>query len=231
MAKRVLVFTGGDRVDPAVIDVDALRADFVIAADSGVDLARSANVVPDVVIGDFDSASAKSVEWARRQGSKLDSHPKDKDQTDFEMALRLAANQEADEIVVIGGGGRRVDHLLANLTALALALALPAQAATRVRAVIGEARLDVVGPLAPLDAAGEPGQLLSLIPIGGDAEGVRTTGLRFPLSSETLAAGTSRGMSNEFTSTRCTVVLTRGTLLAIFPTPFESPTPHERSQR
>ena len=49
---------------------------------------------------------------------------------------------------------------------------------------------------------GEEGELVSLLPVGGPAEGVTAQGLRYPLSDETLAAGSSRGVSNASSASR-----------------------------
>ena len=71
-------------------------------------------------------------------------------------------------------------------------------------------------PAAPTVKA-RPGELLSLIPIGGPAEGVRTSGLRYPLDGEPLLAGSSRGVSNEVLATLAEVSLEAGSLLIVRP--------------
>ena len=71
---------------------------------------------------------------------------------------------------------------------------------------------------------GEPGDLCTLLPIGGAAVGVRTKGLRFPLDHETLEPGSTRGVSNEFLAIRATVSLDAGTLVAILPRREGTPT-------
>ncbi len=94
--------------------------------------------------------------------------------------------------MVIGGHGGRVDHFVANL----LLLASPSLAALRVEARLGDAWVVVVRDHA--DLHGEVGDLCSLLPLGGVAHGVVTRGLRFPLRSEDLEPGSTRGVSNVF---------------------------------
>ena len=77
------------------------------------------------------------------------------------------------------------------------------------------ARLTVIRTRAEL--RGEPGSLLSLLPLAGPARGIRTEGLRYPLRDEELAPGTTRGVSNEFLGTSAAVSLTDGVLLAVQP--------------
>jgi thiamine pyrophosphokinase len=62
---------------------------------------------------------------------------------------------------------------------------------------------------------GQPGELVSLLPVGGDAEGVQTSGLAWPLKGETLRFGFSRGVSNEMTSSQARIEVESGTLLVI----------------
>ncbi|HEX5579393.1 MAG TPA: thiamine diphosphokinase, partial [Candidatus Limnocylindria bacterium] len=61
----------------------------------------------------------------------------------------------------------------------------------------------------------ERGGLVTLLPVGGDAEGVRTAGLRYPLAGETLSIGRSRGLSNVVDEAPASASLQRGTLLVI----------------
>ena len=96
-------------------------------------------------------------------------------------------------IVVVGGGGGRLDHLLANL----LLLASPAWAGIEIEARFG-ARVHRRRTVArrPPRSTGEPGSLVTLLPVGGAARGIVTDGLEYPLAHEELEPGTSRGVSN-----------------------------------
>ena len=69
---------------------------------------------------------------------------------------------------------------------------------------------------------GRPGDLLTLLPLGGDATGVNTSGLRWPLNDATLRFGSTRGLSNEFLESVAEVRVGIGLVLAIHTTP--SPT-------
>ena len=210
MQPSVIVFTGGEPVDPAV--AARLPADaFVIAADSGVDHAVAAGRHVDLAIGDFDSVSPAALQLVADAGARVERHPAAKDQTDIELALRAAAAEGAARIVMVGGAGGRLDHLLANL----LVLSSSRLAGISIEALIGDARIYVVHDRVELD--GSPGELVSLLPVGGRATGVRTTGLLYPLDGEDLVAGSSRGVSNELVAPLATVGLTGGTLLVIKP--------------
>ena len=112
---------------------------------------------------------------------------------------------------MVGGGGGRLDHLLGELSLLAS----DAYAAIEVDAVLGRATINVVRRKRSL--AGRPGELVSLLPLHGPAVGVRTEGLVYPLHGETLAPGSSRGISNVFAEPEARVSLEGGVLLAVRP--------------
>lgn len=98
-----LIITGGE--GPNYIPV-SLDYDFVIASDSGYDKAKELNIVPDLVLGDMDSTNY--LEEIKDSGALF--YPRDKDYSDTELAIK---HIESDEYILIGGGGGRIDHLLA----------------------------------------------------------------------------------------------------------------------
>src|SRR4051794_33163270 len=168
----VIVVAQGDDV-PATVR-DRLPADaLVVAADSGVDLAHRLGLHVDVAVGDFDSVSAAGLERAAAEGARIERHPEAKDKTDLELALDEACALGAGDVVVVGGAGGRLDHLLAG----ALLLASPRYEALCITAHLGAARMHVVRPSQPRTVEGTAGALVTLLPVGGGARGVRTDGL------------------------------------------------------
>jgi thiamine pyrophosphokinase len=205
-----LVFAGGDRPPAEVLHgLDAV--DVVIAADSGLDHALALGCRVDVVVGDLDSVTADALTRARDAGARVEQHPAEKDATDLELALGAARAHGVDRIVVIGGGGGRVDHFLAN----ALALTVPELADVRIEARFGNADAVVIRTTATLEGAA--GDIVSLIAVGGPARGIETEGLRYPLRGEDLHPGSTRGVSNELLGIEARVSVARGTLLAVLP--------------
>lgn len=209
-----LVFAGGDPPPSAVV-AHLPAVALVVAADSGLDHATALGRLVDLVVGDLDSVNLELLAAAQARGATVETHPREKDHTDLELALDAAVARGARQVTLVGGHGGRLDHLLANLTVLAS----PRFAAARLDAWIGNAYAVVVRDDEVL--GGPPGSLLSLLPLGGPARGVRTTGLRYPLHDEDLDAGTTRGVSNEFTGPSARIQIRAGTLLAIRPHALE----------
>ncbi len=208
--QTALVLAGGDGAPAAA----ALRRDeptWVIAADSGLDLALALGLRVDVAVGDFDSASPAALTRAEADGARIERHPADKDATDLELALDRALELGARRVVVAGGDGGRLDHLLAE----ALLLGASRYSALELDAVLGPARAHVVRRERIL--VGSTGELVSLLPLHGPAEGIVTEGLQYPLRGETLLPGSTRGVSNVLTEPKARVSLSSGVLLAVFP--------------
>jgi thiamine pyrophosphokinase len=209
-ASVALVFAGGDPVDAAV----AARlpdAGLIVAADSGVEHALALGRDVDLVVGDFDSADPAAVDAAVFGGAEVRRYPAEKDQSDLELAVRAARDSGATQVIVVGGCGGRLDHLLAN----ALLLASAAFDDIDVEALLDDSHITVIRRDAHL--TGAPGDVCSLLAAGGPARGIRTTGLRYPLNHEDLLPGSTRGLSNELSQLVATISLEQGTLLAVQP--------------
>ena len=205
-----VVLAGGDPVDPADHSLVPTGA-FVVAADSGLDSALVLGIHVDLVVGDMDSVSAVALRQAEAAGTRIERHPADKDATDLELALDAALEAGAEEIIILGGHGGRLDHLLGN----ALLLASPRYAAPNIKWQIGSATVTPCRPGRTAHIAGAPGDQVSLLPIGGPATTVVTTGLTWPLTAEDLLLGSTRGISNEMAGPTATVELGSGVLLII----------------
>lgn len=204
------VVVAGSRLD-GPLDPSMLRsADLLVAADSGADALLALALRPHVLVGDLDSISPDARDALRAAGVEVVELAVAKDETDTEVALRLAVNRGADRIVVCGGlGGPRLDHLVALLQLLTA----PWLAGRDVRLV--DRWHEVF--LARGDAAieGRPGDLVSLLALTPEVEDVRTEGLAYPLRGESLYQWAGRGVSNELLGERARVTHGRGELLVI----------------
>lgn len=209
MPSTVLVFSGGQPL--TAVQIARLPvADVVIAADSGVDRAHESGCRVDIAVGDFDSVTDAGLAKVEAAGGRVVAHPEAKNETDLELALLEAASLDPDRIVVTAVEGGRPDHHLATL----LLLADRRFRHTRVEALVGDtATFTVVHTRLEFD--GVIDDLVSLLPIGGDAAGVETSGLRYPLRGETLAASSPRGMSNLLSSPHASVAVRDGTVMVI----------------
>ncbi len=200
----VWIFAGGDDLPPETA-ADLPDDAYVIAADSGLDLAARLGVTVDRLVGDLDSVSPEVLE--RFPDLAIDRYPVDKDATDLELAIRTARNLGADRIVVIGGHGGRLDHHLANAGLLGTQNGIDVEwrSGTETLHRVNE-RLSLHVPV---------GTTVSLLPVGGPASGIATTGLQWELSNDTLQPGSTRGVSNVAVAEQVTISVQSGNLVAI----------------
>jgi thiamine pyrophosphokinase len=207
---HVVIFAGGT-YQPGTASQKALAsADMLIAADSGAETALRLGHVPACIVGDFDSLDNQFVEQARSRGSRIISAAVEKDETDTELAVQLAIEQGATQITLLGAlGGQRFDHTIANVLLLAGFDTVPIQI------IDGPSTCWLLRGPGHTTIHGQTGDLLSLLPLTGDASGIRTQGLYYPLNGETLRFGKPRGVSNELTGTQARVSLESGLLLVI----------------
>lgn len=162
------------------------------------------------MLGDFDSLQPALRRRLEEQGVALERHPRDKDRTDAELALRWCAGQGLSEVTLAGiWSGDRLDHVVANITLLRLGRAL----SLALTLIHGRQSLLLVDDERRLP--GSKGGLLSLVPLDAPALVSLTGGVRWQLRWEPLEAGTSRGVSNELTGGQVEVVAHRGSLLVV----------------
>ena len=207
---HVLIFAGGTLREGPALEMALAQGELVIAADSGAEMALALGDVPAFVVGDFDSLTEETRAELERLGSQVVDAPVEKNETDTELAINVALEQEASRITLIGAlGGERFDHSIANILLLAAFTSPPMEI------VDGNQRAWLLhGPGETL-IDGKAGDLLSLFPLTGSASGVYTEGLYYPLRTETLHFGRPRGISNVLLDTQARVKLDEGTLLVI----------------
>jgi len=211
MPHKTIIFANGD--PPTANDIARCwrPGDRIVAADGGARHALALGLTPQIVVGDMDSVDEETRRQLDRQKCRLVRHPAEKDETDLELALLLAADEGAAEIFILGALGGRLDQLLANV----LLLTLPQLDGLSVRLITDNQQAFVVRGGEQTAVAGQVGDTLSLIPLIGDAQGVYTQGLKWPLTGDTLRAGPARGVSNVIVAAPAHVQLARGLLLVV----------------
>ena len=204
-----LIFANGKIEDLSWVESYLETAAPVIAADGGVRHLLALGKRPDILVGDLDSLPA---ELASLSGPDVEvlQVPADKDETDLEMALLLARQRyPGSDLLVFGAFGGRLDHTLANVSLLAH----PELIGRSVKLVDDRATAWLVGSGSTIN--GRAGDIVSLLPLGGDVRVAETRGLRWPLIDERLYLGRSRGISNEMMADQAQIKVSDGTLLCV----------------
>ncbi len=206
---RCIIFVNGEFHHP-----DAARSlirpdDYVIAVNGGTVHALRIGVMPDVIIGDLDSLGEAEHVRLRDANTTIQRFSSRKDETDLELGLRHALERGATEILLLAAIGGRMDQSLANL----LLLTLPELQGVAVRIVEGRQRAFLIRDYAVIH--GNPGDMVSILPLSGDAIGVRNTGFEWPLHGETLPLGTSRGVSNVMRERKAEIRVQKGMMVCV----------------
>ncbi len=209
---HALIFANGDLNDGLAVRAALSHAPdpLIVAADGGARHALALGLRPHLVIGDFDSLSQTELQHLIDLGAEIQRHSAHKDETDLELALLSTAARVDGSIFVIGAVGDRLDQTLGNV----YLLALPELRGRDVRLLSGRQTTRLAYP-GKVQIDGQPGDTLSLLPLGGDVEGITTENLEYPLRNETLRFGPARGVSNVLTSHSACVQFKQGILLLI----------------
>jgi len=207
--QRIIIFANGDLPDINKARNLLLADDFIICADGGTRHALALNLTPNLVIGDMDSI--QNDQWQRLQalGVAVELFPRDKNETDLELAINRAIELEPREIVIVAALGGRLDQTIGNI-----ALLTDLQLATfNVR--LDDGVEEMLFCRNQVQVQGRSGDIVSLIPWGNPVRGVQTQGLKWILDNETLYPEKTRGISNEILSELASVKISSGNLLII----------------
>ena len=206
---KVVIALGGELAAGPRIKAALNCADIVIAADGGAASLDSIGFTPNVLVGDLDSIPEARLEELQRTIPEILRHPTRKDATDAELALDEALARGATEITVVGAlGGPRTDHELANV----LLLAAPQIRHRDVRLLAELFEAWAVFNSQRVFAA-EPGDTVSLLPVGDTVADVSTRGLEWKLDRATLTLGSTYTISNAATSSQVSVSVETGTVI------------------
>ncbi len=206
-SKRIIIFANGDLPDLEKARALLHEDDFIIAADGGTRHALALGLTPNVIVGDLDSLPS-NFEPSTFNG-EIVLYPKDKNETDLELAIQHALTLDPQEIIILAALGGRLDQTLGNIALI-----------SDLRPLTFDLRLDdgleeVFFCYEHSQIHGASGDTVSLIPWQGEVTGIVTTGLKWPLQNETLYPNKTRGISNEMTSETATVQIKSGLLLIV----------------
>ena len=207
---RAVVFINGV-IDDYAVCAHWLRAeDYVVAADGGAHHALALGCRLNAVVGDLDSLDPELAERLAETGVELVRYPVTKNQTDLELAIEFALQQDVEEVLLLGAVGGRLDQTLANLLILA-----QREWPVQLTLIEGNQSAQLLRPGKTLTLQARPGDTVSVLPLSDTVTGITYTGMRYPLVNATLHLGSTRGISNEVATTPATATITTGRLLII----------------
>ena len=211
--KHILIISGGS------IDADFTRRylaertyDMIISADSGMEFCRKTGILPDLILGDFDSASSRTLDFFKEEcPDRIEAFPAEKDWTDTELALMRALDAGADQITILGATGTRLDHVAGNIHLLKKAL----DAGVLAFLVDKNNRIRMTdGPVKLLKKT-QFGKYVSLLPFSSRVTGLTLRGFAYGLEDFDLSWGRTLGISNEIQEEEALITFREGILLVM----------------
>lgn len=211
MGRMVFVVSNGVIADAGFLEGRIRRAGdpVIICTDGAVEVMRSLDRVPDLIVGDMDSVDGATLAYFEGKGSRIIRYPANKDETDTQIALERAFEMDPEGIRIFGALGGRIDHALANISLLVMC----AKRGVDARIVDEACELFVVD--GPCVVEGREGETVSLLPLSTDVRGITLEGFEYPLSGAAMEIGVPYGISNRLTGERGVISVEEGCLLVI----------------
>ena len=207
---EVVIIANGEINDLQYIQ-KIIQDKYIICADGAAKYLRQINMVPDLLVGDFDSISSDDLLWMKSKKVNYEKFPPRKDQTDTELALEYAFKilPKPKSIIIAGGLGSRWDHSLANIMLLNNILD------QGIEGKIISDNDEIILTETNISINGEIGELLSIIPLTSVVKGITLEGLEYPLQNRDITISSTVGISNVFTANVAKIFIEKGRLLII----------------
>lgn len=206
-----LIVTGGTNNKNFIKKhLESNKYDIIIAVDKGLETLDALKIEPNYIVGDFDSINKEIFEkykWLKDQIIKLNP---EKDLTDTHSGIDLAIKLKSTSIVILGAIGTRIDHTIANIHILKIAM--EKNITTKIIDEKNEITLINKNTVLKKD---QNYKYISLIPLTTEVKKVTLKGLKYPLYEQNLYIGDSLGISNEQIEPKAEIKLGEGILILI----------------
>lgn len=207
-----LIVTGGN-VNTELLKkiLEENKFETIIAADKGLEALNKINVMPNYIIGDFDSVNKTTLNQYENKNIEITYLKPEKDFTDTHMAIKLAIEKRAKHITIIGATGTRMDHTLANIHALNEAL----QNNVPTEIINENNRIMLINKKAKL-IKNTNYKYVSIIPLTTKITGVTLEGFKYNIENATINLGESIGVSNEQIEQEALIEIKEGIAILIY---------------
>lgn len=209
---NTLIISGGT-IFPSFLEsyLATYSYDVLIAVDKGLEVIESLHLIHDHIVGDFDSVNTNFLQkYQHNEKVIIHSFNPEKDYTDTDIALNLALDLGSSDIVILGAIGTRLDHTIANIHLLMLAL--DKQVSCKI--VNENNQIQLVNSCMILKK-NSYWTYASIIPLTSQVKGITLQGFKYPLFNDTLSIGKSLGISNEILADTAKISITDGILILI----------------
>ena len=212
MSKRIIIISGGELNEEFVLSIlEKEENQYVIGVDRGMEFLCRHQILPNYIVGDFDSVKKEIGDYYRNETNvPIREFNPVKDASDTEIAIRLAMTLGAKEILILGATGGRIDHLWANVQSLAI----PFKAGIDAVIMDTQNKIRLIGGGETHLKKGETyGPYFSVFPLGEEVYGFSIKGAKYPLDNHTLIPYDSLCVSNQFQEDEVTISFMKGIVI------------------
>lgn len=207
---KIIILSGGVKPSYKLLIKEINNCDLIICADSGANCLYRYNIIPDYLIGDFDSIDEQILKFFVEKQVIIERYPKEKDSTDTEIAFKKAVSLGASEIIFLGCTGGRIDHTLGNLGLLKKCLDLKIDAY-----LVDDQNIIFINDK-PLVISGTAGESFSIQAFGGAVKNLNIKNAKYELSNYDLYFGDPLTVSNEFIGKNVSIEFDNGIILILY---------------
>lgn len=206
------IISGGKPPSEKLLKNYIRKVDFIIAADKGCECLYKYNIIPDLLLGDFDSVNKDILENAKLQIKEILEFPPEKDYTDTEIAIMEALKRGAEKIYLFGATGSRMDHALGNI-----GLLLTAKKNGIILEIIDDNNRIYLGQN-KMTVMGKCGETISFHALSDKVANLEIKGGKYKLESYDMNLLDPRAICNEFVDAPIEISYDTGELLVIYST-------------
>ena len=210
---KTLIVTGGYIEKEFLLrTINETKFDTIIAVDNGLKILDEVKIKPNYIVGDFDTVDNKILDLYKKDISiKIHKYNPIKDNTDTDIAIRLAVKLKSTQIIIIGAIGTRIDHVLGNIQVLKYAMDNEVDC----KIIDENNEIQLINKTRILEKKGINKKYISLIPLTEKVENINLKGFKYELENGTLTIGSSLGISNEIIKEDARIQFDNGILIMI----------------
>lgn len=209
---KIVIFAGGNLDERfCMVFLERESYDKIIAVDRGLEFLHRNSIMPALIVGDFDSLADGILDDYIEQHIPVRRFIPEKDATDMEIGVRCALEMGADEIIILGGTGSRLDHVLGNIQTMMI----PLKQGVETYMLDANNRIRLLGHSVSIEKKNTKGTYVSFLPLTTTVEGLTLKGFKYPLYNYTLTSDNSLGVSNEFVDECAQIMFDKGILIMI----------------
>lgn len=205
--KTALIIGNGNETEKRIIE--NIHYDYIICADGGLERAKKYGIVPDIIIGDFDSVDLSVLKQYESNNIPIEKFPIEKDSTDMELAVEFAISKGYNNIILTGASGSRLDHTLGNIMLMERCFKI----GVIITLIDNNNEIKIISDNTDLIIDFKEGYYISIIPVDDFIQGLNLEGFKYPLNNVNVQRGSTLCISNQIISINGRITLRKGTAI------------------